>query len=159
MSRSDSGCFWCVIYTNNECEYSISFRPSEVTETLNKTDRKMTKHRGYYDLKTVDGTKTLHFAANCWLNLLEDTKMEFDVFTKNFMKAEEEKDILGVVNYMTDVIFAAAKAYDQEKGNEVDYNWFNVRNWVGALGEAEGAAITETITSSVEIPKEEKKGK
>ena len=143
-------------FTHNGCYIDSTFRPSEVTETLNKTES-MTKHRGYYDLKTVDGTKTLHFAANCWLNLLEDTKMEFDVFTKNFMKAEEEKDILGVVNYMTDVIFAAAKAYDQEKGNEVDYNWFNVRNWVGALGEAEGAAITETITSSGNIHKE--KGK
>ena len=117
------------------------------------------KQRGYYDLKTEDGVQTLHFSANCWYNVLEDTGMEADVFGKALQDEFDAKkqDTLKILNLLTDLAFAAAKAYDQEQGNEIEYNRFKVRDWMAGLKETDSEAFVHAMTGSSEIPA--KKGK
>lgn len=107
--------------------------------------------RGYYTLKS--GQK-LHFSANAWFNLLEDTGMQADEFGKK-LQAEfdkDEPDTLITLNLLTDLVFAAAKAYDQEEGNEIKYTFFKVRDWVAQLTEEDSAGLLQAMTGSTELP-------
>ena len=109
--------------------------------------------RGYYTLKS--GQK-LHFSANCWYNLLEDTGMQADEFGKK-LQAEFDKDVpdtLTTLNLLTDLAFAAAKAYDQEEGNAITYTRFKVRDWMAQLKKEDSAAFVRAMTGSTEVPQQ-----
>ena len=117
------------------------------------------KQRGYYELKTEEGSQWLHFSANCWYNLLEDTGMEADVFGNKLQSEFDKKkpDTLKALNLLTDLAFAAAKAYDQEQDNEITYNRFKVRDWMAGLKETDSAAFIMAMTGASEIPNDGKK--
>ena len=110
--------------------------------------------RGKYDLRTDKGTQTLHFSANCWYNLLEDTGKQSDEFSVELGTAfsEEPIDTLKVLNLLTDLAFAAAKAYDQEEGNDITYTRFKVRDWMAGLKEADSEHFVKAMTGSNDIP-------
>ena len=117
------------------------------------------KQRGYYDLKTDEGVQTLHFSANCWYNVLEDTGMQADVFGNKLQELFNAKvpDTLKILNHLTDLAYAAAKAYDQEQGNKIEYNRFKVRDWMASLKEEDSNAFALAMTGASEVP--DKKGK
>ena len=116
------------------------------------------KQRGYY---TLESGQKLHFSANCWYNLLEDTGMQADEFGTK-LQAEfdkEDPNTLDSLNLITDIAFAAAKAYDQEEGNEITYNRFKIRAWMTETmkDEASGAEFMQAMMGAQDIP--EQKGK
>ena len=117
-----------------------------------------TKQLGYFKLPTDNGTQMLHFSVNAWFNLKEDTGMEFvEVGTKILALHEENVKDLEVLNLLTDVAYAAAKAYDQEEGNEIKYNRYNVRAWMGALGVNDSLDFWNSMVGSTVVPEDEKK--
>ena len=115
--------------------------------------------RGYFDLPIEEGTKTIHFSTNCWFNLLEDTGLELDVFGEKLQTLfnDPTKNMLGIINCITDLAWAAAKAYDQEEDNKIDYNRFKVRSWITNLSEEDTTAFMKAMMHSVSTPKTEGK--
>ena len=109
------------------------------------------KQNGYYKLPSG---QYLHFSTNCWFNLLEDTGKQVDQFGLE-LQAEFDKDkvdVLKVVNLLTDLAFAAAKAHDQEEGIEISYNRFKVRDWVSQLKDTDSEEFMAAMTASIQVP-------
>ena len=119
-----------------------------------------TKQRGYFALTTPNGTQLLHFSANCWYNLLEDTGMQAGEFSAKLGEefSKDKADELVTLNLLTDIAFAAAKAHDQENNIDIIYNRFNVRNWMSHLKAEEGKAFWEAMTHSSVAPSGEDDG-
>ena len=108
--------------------------------------------RGYFDLPTTGKeVQTLHFSSNCWYNLLEDTGKELDVFGKDLQDAfaSENPNNLQLLDLLTDLAYAAAKAYDQEEGNEMAYNRFKIRHWVNNMDETTILEFANVMSGSI----------
>lgn len=88
---------------------------------------KHTAQRGYFKLPTDDGDRWMHFSMNCYINLQELSDLDL---TDWFKKLDESNEFeKGLMIY--DLALAAILAYDQEENNDIDYNIYTVRNWVG----------------------------
>ena len=110
---------------------------------------KHTKQRGYYELKTEDGSKWLHFSMNFIFNLQEVTGEDLSTWSARVSKTTDEME--QAVN-ICDMVFAAMAAYDQEEENPLDYNRYAVRNWVfDAINNDDKVAteIMEAFTASM----------
>ena len=109
------------------------------------------KHRGQYALP---GGQKVKFSANCWFNLLEETGLQFDEFAKK-LEDEYKKDSpneIEVAKLLTELGYAAAKAYDQENGIEISYNKFNVREWMLSMDAESASGFLSAMTDSVHVP-------
>lgn len=94
-----------------------------------------TKQIGYYQFPN-EGLN-LHFSINSWYNLEEDTGLTSSQFLNEFGTElqKEDKNEFILLDLITDLCVAAARAYAQEEGLEFDYNRFKMRNDVMLLGE------------------------
>ena len=113
------------------------------------------KQRGYY---TLPSGQKLHFSANCWYNLLEDTGMQSDEFGDK-LQAEfnkKKQDVLKTLNLLTDLAFAAAKAHNQEEGIDINFNRFQIRDQMAQLKESDSEAFVKAMTGASEVPSEGK---
>ena len=109
---------------------------------LFKTHGKMNKTttNGYYTVKSID--KTLHFSMNAWYNLKESTGNELTDYGNALKEGSELEKAIA----LSDIIFAGMKAYDQEEGNEIDYNIYKIRGWLGGEIKADDInGITKAI--------------
>lgn len=118
--------------------------------------------KGYYRLKfnevLDDGSisersKMLHFSMVAWMELQQDTGKDIRIFGAEY----EELDDLGKFKLLCEVAFAAAKAYDLEKGNEIDYNIHNMVNWMGYVEPADAIEFQTAMTASLKQPLSAKK--
>ncbi len=105
-----------------------------------------TVQQGYYKLKGVN--KWLHFSMNCWVNLKQDSGKDIGTFGKEY----DDADTIGKFMILTEVAYAAAKAYDQEEGNDIDYNIFKVRTWMEALKEDDAKDFMLAMSHSINLP-------
>jgi len=101
----------------------------------------MTKQRGYHKVKLGGKQRTLHFSMNFWANFTELMGIGLqdlgEVFASNLsLKA------------IRTLIYSAVLAYDQEEGNEIDYNEFKVGAWLEDLTSEELEAIILAMTES-----------
>lgn len=84
------------------------------------------KKRGYYTL-TLGGTKrTLHFSMNFWANFTDILKTPLDKIGEIFSGGLSISGIRALV-------YSGLLAYDQEEGNEINYNEFKVGAWLEDL--------------------------
>ena len=115
------------------------------------------KQRGYFELPTEKGVQLLHFSANAWYNLLEDTGKQVDQFGRELDKeySKKKQDVLKILNLLTDLAYAAAKAHDQEAGNDIAYNRFNVRTWMANLTAEDSEAFVAAMLNANTPPKQE----
>ena len=117
------------------------------------------KQRGYFKLPTETGTIDLHFSANCWFNLQEYTGMTISEFGKA-LEAEYAKDsqnTLKILDMLTDLAYAAAKANSQERNEDVTYNRFNIRTWMANLDGNRAAEFIAAMQYANHIPHKEGK--
>lgn len=104
---------------------------------------------GYFKLNISETeTKTLHFSMVCWLELQKDTGVTIDKWAEGF----EGLDAMQQIDKLADIVFASAKAYDLENGNPIDYNKYNVINWVANFNEADGEAFMAAMMFSIRKP-------
>lgn len=117
-----------------------------------------TLENGYLNLPTDKGTKWLHFDINAAFILKEDTGKDLLTLFTDVANDETktDNDIL-TINLFTDVAFAAFKAYDLENSIDVDYNWYEVRNWIGRLGDTEGALFRKAMLHNNSLPEDKDK--
>ena len=94
-----------------------------------------TKQIGYYQFP--DNGLNLHFSINSWFNLEEDTGLTSSQFLTEFGTElqKEDKNEFILLDLITDLCLAAARAYAQEEDMDFDYNRFKMRNDVMLLGE------------------------
>ena len=93
------------------------------------------KKRGYYTLELGGKNRTLHFSMNFWANFTEGLNIPLDKIGEVFNDGLSISDIRLL-------IYSALLAYDQENGNDIDYNEFSVGAW---LEEVTAENINEMI--------------
>ena len=101
----------------------------------------MTKQRGYYTLEIGGKKRTLHFSMNFWANftdLLNISLAEIgDVFS----------DGISIKGLRT-LIYSGLLAYDQENKKEIDYDEFDIGNWLEDIEATEIEKIVVAMTES-----------
>ena len=95
------------------------------------------KKRGYYSLKIGGKNRTMHFSMNFWANFTDLLNIPLDCLSTLFEKGVSIKTI-------RTLIYSALLAYDQEEGNEIDYNEFKVGMW---LEDFDGEKINDVVNA------------
>ena len=98
------------------------------------------KKRGYYTLKLGGQNRTMHFSMNFWANFTDILNVPLDKLGDLFTEGVSIKTIRALV-------YSAILAYDQEEGNEIDYNEFKVGVW---LEDFDADEINEVVNAMME---------
>ena len=98
------------------------------------------KKRGYYSLKIGGKNRTLHFSMNFWANFTDLLGIPLDKLGDVFEGGISIKSIRSL-------IYSGLLAYDQEEGNEIDYNEFKVGMW---LEDFDADKLTDVVKSMME---------
>lgn len=81
------------------------------------------KKRGYYTLKIGGKMRTMHFSMNFWANFTDILKVSLEELGNVFEKGVN-------ISTIRSIIYSGLLAHDQEQGNEITYNQFNVGVWL-----------------------------
>ena len=87
---------------------------------------KANKLRGYLDLPTNDGNKTIHFSMN-FVAVLQDL-VEGDL--TEILTKLPTLDSVKQSELLSQIAFSGLAAYALEEDLEIDYNLFKVRDWL-----------------------------
>lgn len=99
------------------------------------------KKRGYYSLKIGGKNRTLHFSMNFWANFTDLLGIPLDKLGDVFEGGISIKSI-------RTLIYSGLLAYDQEEGNEIDYNEFKVGSWLEDVNQDDILKIVNAMTES-----------
>lgn len=88
------------------------------------------KRRGYYTTKLGGRNVTLHFSMNFWANFTEIMNVPLDKIGDLFSGGVS-------ISAIRALVYSAMLAFDQEEGNEIDYNQFKVGAWLEDLNQDE----------------------
>ena len=81
------------------------------------------KRRGYYTTKLGGRQRTLHFSMNFWANFTDIMDVPLDKIGELFSGGVS-------ISAIRALVYSAILAFDQEEGNEIDYNEFIVGSWL-----------------------------
>ena len=98
------------------------------------------KKRGYYTLKIGGRMRTMHFSMNFWSNFTDELGISIDKIGDVFTSGISLTTIRAL-------IYSGLLAHDQEQGNIVDYNKFQVGMWLEDFG---GENLNKVIESMME---------
>jgi hypothetical protein len=98
------------------------------------------KRRGYYTLKIGGKMRTMHFSMNFWSNFTEQLNLPLDKIGDVFSSGMSIKGIIAL-------IYSGLLAYDQEEGNEINYNEFKVGIW---LEDFDSEKLNDVVSSMLE---------
>jgi hypothetical protein len=98
------------------------------------------KKRGYYTLKIGGKSRTMHFSMNFWANFTDELNISLEKIGEVFSDGVSISSIRALV-------YSGLKAYDQEQGNEIDYNQFKVGMW---LEDFPAEKLNEMVNSMME---------
>lgn len=99
------------------------------------------KKRGYYTL-TIGGKKrTLHFSMNFWASFTDVLGISLSEIDKVFSSELNLTSIRALV-------YAGILSYDQEEGNEIDYNLYKVGAWLDDVTTEQFNEMVQTLTES-----------
>ena len=82
-----------------------------------------TRKRGYYTLKLGGKNRNMHFSMNFWANFTEILGVSLEDIGLVFNNGMS-------ISKIRTLIYSGLLAYDQEEGNEIDYNEFQVGAWL-----------------------------
>lgn len=88
------------------------------------------KRRGYYTTKLGGRQRTLHFSMNFWANFTEIMNVPLDKIGDLFAGGVS-------ISAIRALVYSAILAFDQEEGNEIDYNEFKIGSWLEDLNQDE----------------------
>jgi hypothetical protein len=101
----------------------------------------MTKQRGYYTLKIGGKNRTLHCSMNFWATYTDLLGISLDEIGGVFEKGVSLKSIIMLV-------YAGILTYDQENKKEIDYDNFDVGNWLEDVSADDIEKIIKAMTES-----------
>jgi hypothetical protein len=99
------------------------------------------KKRGYYSLSIGGKQRTLHFSMNFWAAFTDELQISLTEIDKVFSNALN-------LNSIRALVYAGLLAYDQEEGNEIDYNIFKVGAWLDDINTDQFNEIINTLMES-----------
>lgn len=99
------------------------------------------KQRGYYSLTIGGKQRTLHFSMNFWAAFTDELKISLTEIDQVFSNALN-------LNSIRALVYAGLLAYDQEEGNEIDYNLFKVGAWLDDIEPDQFNEIINTLMQS-----------
>lgn len=99
------------------------------------------KRRGYYALKIGGKNRTMHFSMNFWAGFTDELGVSLDKIGEVFENGLSISTIRALV-------YSALLAYDQEKGNKIDYTIYTVGAWLDDLDSEELEKIVNALTES-----------
>lgn len=99
------------------------------------------KKRGYYSLMIGEKNRTLHFSMNFWAAFTDELKISLDQIDKVFSSSLN-------LNTIRALVYAGLLAYDQEEGNEIDYNLYKVGAWLDDVNTEQFNEMINTLTES-----------
>jgi len=99
------------------------------------------KQRGYYSLTIGGKQRTLHFSMNFWAAFTDELQISLTEIDKVFSNALN-------LNSIRALVYAGLLAYDQEEGNEIDYNLFKVGAWLDDINTDQFNEIINTLMES-----------
>ena len=99
------------------------------------------KQRGYYSLTIGGKQRTLHFSMNFWAAFTDELNISIGEIDKVFSDTLN----LHMIRALGD---AGVLAYDQEEGNEIDYNLFKVGAWLDDVNTDQFNEMLNTLTES-----------
>ena len=106
-----------------------------------------TEQLGYYKLPSG---QMMHFSINAWYNLEKDTGLSPQMFLQQFGEeagAKEPNEFI-LLDLVTDYVYAACMAYDQEEGNEITYNRYKIRDILMRLDGEQLRNLNDSMLSS-----------
>lgn len=86
------------------------------------------KKRGFYTLSLGGQKRTLHFSMNFWANFTDTLNIPLEGIGTVFDGGVSLSAIRALV-------YSGLLAFDQEEGNEIDYNEFKVGAWMEDLNQ------------------------
>jgi hypothetical protein len=95
-----------------------------------------TRKRGYYALEIGGKNRTMHFSMNFWGSLTDQLNISLDQIGTIFAKGIS-------ITTLRAIIYSGLLAYDQEEGNQIDYNEFKVGVW---LEDLEATKLEEIVS-------------
>lgn len=101
----------------------------------------MTGKRGYYTLDIGGKKRTLHFSMNFWATFTDVMNISLDELGTLFVKGVSLKAIINIV-------YVGILTYDQENKKEIDYDSFDVGNWLENVNAEQIEKIVQTMTES-----------
>jgi hypothetical protein len=99
------------------------------------------KKRGYYSLMIGEKNRTLHFSMNFWAAFTDELNISLDQIDKVFSSSLN-------LNTIRALVYAGLLAYDQEEGNEIDYNIYKVGAWLDDINTEQFNEMINTLTES-----------
>jgi hypothetical protein len=99
------------------------------------------KKRGYYSLMIGEKNRTLHFSMNFWAAFTDELNISLYQIDKFFSSSLN-------LNTIRALVYAGLLAYDQEEGNEIDYNIYKVGAWLDDVNTEQFNEMINTLTES-----------
>jgi hypothetical protein len=99
------------------------------------------RKRGFYAVKLGGKNRTLHFSMNFWSNLTEVLKIKLHEIGKIFDDGVS-------LNMIRAIVYSAILANEQEQGNEVDFNIYQVGAWLDDLDPEQLEGVVAAMTES-----------
>jgi hypothetical protein len=99
------------------------------------------KKRGYYTLKIGGKMRTMHFSMNFWANFTDILKVSLEELGNVFEKGVN-------ISTIRSIIYSGLLAHDQEQGNEITYNQFQVGVWLEDVDSSNLNEIVEVMMQS-----------
>ena len=99
------------------------------------------KKRGYYSLSIGGKQRTLHFSMNFWAAFTDELQISLTEIDQVFSNALN-------LNSIRALVYSSLLAYDQEEGNEIDYNIFKVGAWLDDINTDQFNEIINTLMES-----------
>lgn len=99
------------------------------------------KKRGYYSLSIGGKQRTLHFSMNFWAAFTDELQISLTEIDQVFSNALN-------LNSIRALVYSGLLAYDQEEGNEIDYNIFKVGAWLDDINTDQFNEIINTLMES-----------
>lgn len=101
----------------------------------------MNKQRGYYSLDLGGKKRTLHFSMNFWAELTDHLNISLEQLGEAFGSKMALSGIRGI-------IYCGILTYDRENKNNIDYDVYDVGNWLEDLTQDQISEIIQVMTES-----------
>jgi len=99
------------------------------------------RKRGYCQLNIGGKDRTLHFSMNFWVAFEDASGHKISEIDKVFSSGIS-------LNTMRALVYAGILAYDQENGNPIDYNVFQVGLWMEDMTPDSLTLLVNTLMES-----------
>tara|TARA_R100000654_G_scaffold59112_1_gene85843 strand:- start:2479 stop:2850 length:372 start_codon:yes stop_codon:yes gene_type:complete len=102
----------------------------------------MNSKRGYVDVEIGGRKRTLHFSMNFWCHFTESLKINLNDLDKLFSNTSFN------MSTIRGIIYSGLVAFDKEEKNNIDYDKYDVGNWLENFDQEQLTKIMSALTQS-----------